>query len=656
MRPTLAWDSETHPIRRGLKDPKPVCFSVCAPGLGSTVFSCAHGFGGRSTEDFWRDVLQSQCLFVGHNVAFDFAVLGKQFPSLYPLIFAAYDDDRVTDTMLRYRLIDIAYGNLRDEKREPAYNLAATHAHFVGGEKLEKGADTWRLRYGELDGVPVELYPSEAFEYARRDASAPYEVYEKQDQWSWALGDEFRQARHAFWLQLVGNHGFRIDLERLAGIEESIYELIDGRDGYRAQLLTAGLLRKERKKGAVAWVKNEKAVRERVAQAMGDRAPMTEPSARFPMGQVSAGVEACAESGDPLLEMYADYRHLTGVLDKDVKTLSCGRVFPSFQSLLETGRTSARGNADGDGYNTQNPARGTKLDEARGTSGVRECFVPDEGECLVDADYSGLELATTAVACLRLVGRSSMAPLILAKKDLHVDLASDLVGISYDDAKKLYVEYERSLATHTQPSEWATRIGNARQDAKPGNFGFPGGMGAATYVGYCAKQRRKITLERAQEVRAAWQRKRPEFPGAYFPYHSRMTRGGHRATIQQLGTRRFRGGCSFTEACNTEFQGLGADATKDAGFELVRACFDFTRGSVLYGSRVVNYVHDQFLVSTRPESVHEVAQETRRIMVDEANKWLYEVPVDTEPCAADCWSKKARAVHDAQGRLIVWRA
>ncbi|WP_177233551.1 hypothetical protein [Stigmatella erecta] len=46
----------------------------------------------------------------------------------------------------------------------------------------KKNPLAWRLRYGELDGIPVECWPVEAVEYPKRDARHTIDVFFKQEE------------------------------------------------------------------------------------------------------------------------------------------------------------------------------------------------------------------------------------------------------------------------------------------------------------------------------------------------------------------------------------------------------------------------------------------------------------------------------------------
>jgi len=157
----LAFDYETALIRPALLAPPPACVTWQTPG---SVPQIADSASIRPLVAAW---LSGTMILVGHNVAFDLAVTGQAFPDLLPAIFRAYDADRVTDTMLRQQLLDIASGVYRGRltpsgfwiKHE--YTLEAL-AKRCAGIQLQK--DAWRLSYGNFIGVPLERWRERAVE------------------------------------------------------------------------------------------------------------------------------------------------------------------------------------------------------------------------------------------------------------------------------------------------------------------------------------------------------------------------------------------------------------------------------------------------------------------------------------------------------------
>ena len=95
-----------------------------------------------------------------------------------------------------------------------------------------------------------------------------------------------------------------------------------------------------------------------------------------------------------------------------------------------------------------------------------------------------------------------------------------------------------------------------------------------------------------------------------------------------------------------------ADAAKNAGFLVSRACY-VEPTSPLYGSRIVNFVHDELIIEAPEEKAHEAAMELARVMVAGASVLMPDVPPKVEPLLMRRWSKKAKPLYEGE-TLIPW--
>lgn len=619
-RQPLALDCETALIAPGRQAPPLACVAFSAGG--------SHHLEHHSTAcaTVW-DVLHSDVLIVGHNIAYDFAVIANHDFSLFPAIIQAYESDRVTDTEIRQKLTDIAGGVYRGfDDTEDGHAVKINYSlEDVALRLLNRQLDknSWRLRYGELVPLPLEAWPEGARLYPVEDTRATLDVFGVQEANAGYLQDQYRQTRAALWLRLMSAWGIRTDrvgVENLARITKTDYERI------AADLRAAGLLRPDKikrdgtiKKGS----RNMKAARSLMVQACnnsGKELPLTKTR--------SIGLDklACKESGDPLLVKYAELTSLRTVLSKDIPALEQGIYQPihsRFEVLLETGRTSSSG------PNIQNPRR---------KPGVRECFVPRDGFVFASADYSGIELCTLAQCCYTLLGYSKLGDALNNDLDAHTDVASALLGISYSEAERRKKEQDPILD-------------DARQTGKVANFGFPGGLGPKALVYFAAATYNvKLTVERATDLKFVWLSKWTEMPD-YFRYIGSHTDAPF-PSIEQLFSKRHRGGVGYTEACNSLFQGLAADIAKAAGWEIMKRCYTVPT-SALCGCRIVNFVHDEFIIEAPEHRAHEAALELSEVMLAAAKPWLPNVKVKAEPETSRRWSKNSKAVWK-DGRLIPW--
>lgn len=321
---------------------------------------------------------------------------------------------------------------------------------------------------------------------------------------------------------------------------------------------------------------------------------------------------------------------LKAVLNKDIPVLKAGTVFPvhsNFGMAASTRTTSSR-------PNVQNPRR---------LPGIREAFIPRPNKVFAQADFAGLELHTVAQVCTTLFGYSEMAKVLNSGMDPHTDFAASMLHISYEEALERKKDPEDKV------------FDNARQSAKVANFGFSGGMGAESFVSHARTQYDLVlTIEEAKKLKADWLDRWVEMRQFFAHVSELCNQGDGEAVVEQIFTNQWRGACSYCAAANTYFQGLGASAAKRATYVVSRACYAEPE-SPMYGSRIVNMVHDELIVETDdvPEA-HEVAVELGRLMRQGADEFLPDVPSRIEPLLARCWSKKAKSTF-VNGRLVPWQ-
>lgn len=630
----FAFDTETGLIQYNVKAPPVVCVSYAFPkGWVSTKLcpqipdlttGLLHHSEAEPSLRKWLD--DPELILIGANTSYDMGVVMQNYPKLLSLVWQAYEDDRVQDVLLRQKIIDIAQGTYWSYRpKKGAYSLKGLTERYFKID-LDKGENTWRLRYIDLLNVPLSKWPEDAKQYAISDAEATLLVYLEQERhFHDLLDDSCRQGRAAWWLHLMTAWGICTDQAAVSRLEHAVKL---EHDELQKALLAEGLVKYVGKK-VVEIRRDTKAAKKVMVRAMS---ALGRDVALTPKGGIALDKNACKESEDITLEGYAELTHLSTLLSKDIPGLQKPEIHSRFEVLLETGRTSSSG------PNIQNPSR---------TGGVRECYVPRKGCVFVDADYDIIELRTFAQACLWSVGTSKLAEALNRGYDPHLSLGAQLINITYDEA----------VSRKRDPD-----VKDARQYAKPGNFGFPGGMGASRFKDY-AKESYGIefTLEQAVKIRETWFETWPEAK-LYFEWitdeekndwyfdvdHTRVCR------VKQFVSNRYRGGCSYSEAANTRFQGLAADIGKASGFLIARECYDESRKSVLFGSRIVNFIHDQHLVESPEALAHECAQRVGQLMVEAAKPFIPDVPATCTPCLASCWSKGAEAVYDDNKRLMVW--
>ena len=559
---------------------------------------------------------------VCHFAAFDMAVMCRADTRLMPLIVEAYENDRITCTVLREKLLNIANGRTWE-----AYGLDDL-VKLRFGHRLEKD-DTWRLKYGELRYTPIEQWPEEAREYPKGDTAWTYRLAVAQDSDPEAeqyLRDQYRQARADFWLYLTRAWGLRTDQSKVDRLERT---LLDEVGGLRTLCQQHGLIRHDRalksgpRKGQIEpGSRDMKAARARMVEVCtrdGLVIPRTE------SGDVGLDAFACEDSGDEVLEAYARSTSLAKKLGTEIQLMRAPIVHARFDALKVTGRTGAKQPC------VQNQPR---------EKGYRECFVPSRPDwCFISADYGMAELFSWAQSCILLLGFSTQGEALAQRKDVHCISAAASLVRSYED-------------TIAGKRAGDPEVKIARDAAKVINFGCPGGIGARTLQKGARKQKLLLPLERWTQLRYQWfdlwAEARP-----YLDLINRETSGAF-AQIEHYRSQRVRGGVGFCDGANTRFQGLTADYAKEAGWYIMKACY-LDRDSPLYGWRIVNFVHDEFILEGPAEHCHAAATELKRIMLEVANRWLPDAPgIDVEEDAMWYWSKDAKRVTDASGHIIPW--
>jgi DNA polymerase-1 len=612
----VVFDFETHLFRPGFLTPRPVCMSW-AQGTQS----------GLVTRDDARPLLvkwlsDPNVTLYAHNTTFDVGVALNEWPDLWSLFRDAYDADRVLDTMVRQALLDIYGGEMKERDGAPTVRSLAALSKLWLNKELPK-VDTWRLRYSELDGVPISQYPAAASDYAIRDAITTLAVWKAQENWIIhasdspddrivTIAEEARQCRSALWLHLCSSWGVRTDGKMVRKVKD---ELTTESTRLKDLAKANGLVRLD-------GTKDLKTIRECVEikyTALGLRIPTTVG------GHTSTSAETFSGSNVPELKRLAELAAVDKVLRTYVPAIEQGVNGPicaRYNVLVETGRTSCSQ------PNLQNPPR---------SGGIRETFVPRPNFLYAFCDYDSIELRALAQVCWDELGKSRLRKILNTGEDPHLWLAAMLLRIDYNEAKRRYDDGDEEVE-------------KTRQISKIANFGFPGGLGPDTFVTY-AKGRGAGHLvpdaKRAAELRDAWFAAWPEMK-AYFALISDRTNGGY-GTIIQLKSGRLRGKCTFCQAANTLFQGLTADGAKAAGWRILKECMEPFDPGPLGGSRTVLFLHDEFGLEVpdpagRPEVAHAAAERLSLVMCEEMQKWIPDVPITASAVLTRRWFKGAKPV------------
>ena len=487
------------------------CMSLCSggtPKLLSPDESCDY------LEDWF---LACDGWIVGHNIAYDLAVIVRHRPSLASAVWTCYREGRVWDTGIHERLFALYHGwSLHPSIGKPiisnGVSLAQLAKGLLGLEIGDQKNDprSIRYRYGELIGTHPRNWSEEARSYALEDARITYQIWEAQQRdlkgvQHENVGEPYAsmhsfslQVRAAWALHHLSAWGLRTDPTRVTEWKENLQKQ---RDDLCGELQEYGLLNDKLKK-------NMSAIRALVEHAYGPEAPRTE------KGAIQTSADVLNDSESEILKKLARWMKIDKLKSTFGKTLEKASEYPinpRWNVLVRSGRTSCT---------TPN------MQQLSNQGGVRECFTPRPGYVFIGADYSTAELVAVAQVCLNLGLKSRMAEAIRAGYDLHLDLASDLASINYEEAKKRYKVKDPHIL-------------KLRKFAKVPNFGLLGGQGAQGLMEFAKNSYGIVlTLEEAQDLKRAWFQKWPEMT-QYF----HQVKNDVRATyLIQHVTKRRRGG------------------------------------------------------------------------------------------------------------------
>ena len=499
-RGLLAFDTETPDLGTGSTPPALVLASACAGGgQGASCLMRADQVGAFI-------LAHPRVTWAMFNVSFDFWVVaehlrGRGEEEALRAWWEAAESNRMDDTMLLDQLV---LGAERDAGERPR-NLAVV-ALERAGMVLDK-QDPFRTRYGELLGRDWATVAEEGFfTYAIKDPIATLYAHRRlvleaeslverkvrhspdfRPEMIGAVGllTEKLQAKAAIALQAISFHGMHLDAAGVQATEAALRAELAGAD---AQLRTVCpdyfQTRIKKRTGEVVPVVNKKnglqQKSEKTLQAELSRVlDLIEPRPRMPTTSKGLSMStkdwAPFKGVDPFLGAWSDY-------DKLLKLVSFfagmrePTVHPRYQAVVRTGRTAC---AD---PNIQQVPRDGRF---------RRLFLPSPGHLLLIADFKAIELCTLAAICRRRYGKSVLGDVLDRGGDPHAFTAAMFVGVPFDEF----------LSWKYDPTR-VDAFDDARQLAKPINFGVPGGLGVPALMAYAkAEYNVDLTFEQARELR-----------------------------------------------------------------------------------------------------------------------------------------------------------
>ena len=642
MKTRVGFDTETDLIEPGLKAPPLVCFTV-SDGSNPTEFHTWHNV--HRLWELWSAAARGEIVLVGQNIAYDACVTMAHKKEFIPVVFEAYANDGVEDLMLREMLLMCErHGRPR---RKSLDDLSRQYLDLA----LDKDEDGWRLRFGELKHLPAADYPERAVEYAKGDAWVVPKIYRLQDEKARhadTFADSFAQSRAHLAFTLMAAWGFKTNKERVAGVRDALRDMQADREEY---LVLEGVMRPTKEQKATfperfpgwQWDKTDKGKAGAInkqklwTKLMELGADLPETPASTPEKRTYSLAGEYLEVLDlPLADTYLEFDHDRKMLNTYLSKYESGLVQCSINPLLANGRTSL-----------SKPS----LQNLPTAGPLRESFEGRPGTYLCSVDYDGIELRSDAQNLLWHFGQSKIAEMFQQDPDadLHSIVAARILGIPEAEA------LQRKKAKDPAFKEVRDK------QAKRAVFGLAGGMGLAVFDSTLRKEKVFLTQAQLEKIKEAYLDAFPEkrqyfkMIGSMLP-RRRFPEDRPRTDMQCWVSGRWRGKCTFTQLANGFFSSLMTDGSKAATFEVVRACYDPTRQSVLFGARVVNAVHDELVAEVDQAGAHEQGFAISKIMCDTMMEcYTPDIPVTAEPALMERWHKGASPVYDNNGRLTLWR-
>jgi DNA polymerase-1 len=508
------------------------------------------------------EALEGGPVKVGHNLKFDYQFLHAMYGISPSPLF---------DTMLAAQVLD--GGNYA-----ASYSLEAVAERYLD-ESLDKSQQRsdWS---GELSAAQLE--------YAARDAAILL-----------PLREHLAEALEAEELGLVSN----IEFAAVASI---------------AEMELAGI-----KLDLQRWKDLEKVVRERRDRAALElESHFPEPEGVLPLEGLgprlnlnspqqitdafrSLGIElpdtkvwTLLKVEHPAAEALLRYRELQKKLGTYLETYpkfiheKTGRIHANFlQCRVPTGRLACAA---------------PNIQQIPHEDEFRRCFVAEDGNTLVIADYSQIEL--------RILAEVSEDPAFVGAfqrgVDLHRLTAATMYNVSMDEVTKAQ-----------------------RTAAKRINFGLMYGRGARSLSAQLGTDE-----ERGRQLIDEYFANYPKVQRFLQRTANRATRD---RTLRTLAgrVRKFGNdpvaddrGAMRREAMNYPIQGASADIAKLA-LSYIHRELDGT------DARLINSIHDEFVVECAEELAPEVSEKTRQAMIRAGEKLLEKVPVEVEVEVSREWKK-----------------
>ena len=586
------------------------------------------------------------------------------------------DKNTTLDVLLLSQLVRIA------EAGESNFgaSLASVCQEYLGVElpkdlKDNAGNDV-RLSFGQfIDGtgsVQYEHIPSIYLQYAALDAVATFfiglHLRNRVELVSRKYGidpnlllSHHIQLRAAFSLHLATKNGLFIDVDYKNKIRSTIEaDIGESKSVLRGLGWTPG-------EGSNAALQE---LLRTIEAEYGVQLPRTK------TGKISAKGKYLQERADiTFFKHFMAYKNNSKLLE--FLNIQTSRIHARFNPIVSTGRTSSFS------PNIQNFPRDPR---------IRAIIAASPGHIFLDVDYAQIELCTLSQITYAKFGQSKMRDLLNTNVDLHSYFAAILTGKSYEDIGKdsedrrkakacnfgfpgglgieSFIEYAKvNYEVDLTPEEarkykekWLDTFPEVRTYLDHNELELLKNSGLlSTYdneVGGSANEDAVVWIFRGiisgntmtkttqreytpEEIKWAFQvLSTTDFYGKdEFVNSIRLQRGSRslwQAFIRSFNvivfpSGRIRSNIDYCQLKNNPFQGLAADGAKEALYELVRQ-----------GFRVVNFIHDEFLIEVPEEGNLKAAEShVKEILISSMAKHCPDVKIKVDAKWMKRWSKNS---------------
>lgn len=476
IRKKGAFDFESHLITNETPCPKPVCCSFYTDDGEEGIV-----VGMKDMEDKLREILEWD-LILAHNAKFEATIIHKYFPRLREALYRAYEQGRLKCTMIAEQYIlnctqEKTYENVQGKKVQRGVSLAALVDFYLGidvtGDK--KNPDAWRLRYNELEGVPLEKWPKEAIDYSIQDSVLTYKSYLHQvSRWDVVAETSFRAD---FMLAIISHKGYLVDKERVLLTEKELLKQIEEP---RRILKEAGfgyIQQKGKNKGKYSIY--EKKFREYIEKNITN--PRYSAKKDKKTGEwiktlkTSASILVEYVPKLDIIDTYLEFKKISTILNNFIKAMKTADpvIRTDYSTTAVTGRTTSKQTKMYPSTNLQNLPRG--VDGV--TYDIRNSIVPREGFELLSIDYGGLEIAACGNQLKKFFGYSKLNDMLNSGEepvDPHCKYAAEVMTVE----KGIPISYE-----HFKKHKGEPEFKIMRKICKRNNLSIPGGGGYSTLRG-----------------------------------------------------------------------------------------------------------------------------------------------------------------------------